>query len=47
LEIETMSRTATWHGKVIASSSKTLEVGGYRYGSLIEGELNVPHRSDS
>jgi uncharacterized protein (DUF427 family) len=26
-----MSHTATWHGKVIASSDKTIEVGGYRY----------------
>jgi uncharacterized protein (DUF427 family) len=26
-----MTNTATWHGKVIASSNKTIEVGGYRY----------------
>ncbi len=26
-----MTHSATWHGKVIASSDKTLEVGGYRY----------------
>ena len=26
-----MTHTATWHGKVIASSDKTIEVGGYRY----------------
>jgi uncharacterized protein (DUF427 family) len=26
-----MNHTATWHGKVIASSDKTIEVGGYRY----------------
>ena len=26
-----MTHTATWHGKVIASSDDTLEVGGYRY----------------
>lgn len=26
-----MTHTATWHGKVIAKSEKTLEVGGYRY----------------
>ncbi len=26
-----MIHTATWHGKVIASSDSTLEVGGYRY----------------
>jgi uncharacterized protein (DUF427 family) len=26
-----MTHTATWHGKVIASSDSTLEVGGYRY----------------
>src|SRR5258707_14356088 len=26
-----MTYTATWQGKVIASSERTLEVGGYRY----------------
>jgi uncharacterized protein (DUF427 family) len=26
-----MTHTATWQGKVIASSERTLEVGGYRY----------------
>ncbi len=26
-----MTHTATWHGKVIAKSDDTLEVGGYRY----------------
>ena len=26
-----MTHNATWHGKVIAESDKTLEVGGYRY----------------
>ena len=26
-----MTHTATWHGKVIASSDDTLEVDGYRY----------------
>ena len=26
-----MTHTATWQGKVIAKSDKTLEVGGYRY----------------
>ena len=26
-----MTHTATWHGKVIASSDKTLDVGGYIY----------------
>lgn len=26
-----MTHTATWHGKEIARSERTLEVGGYRY----------------
>lgn len=26
-----MTHTATWNGRVLASSDKTLEVGGYRY----------------
>ena len=26
-----MTHTATWNGTVLASSDKTLEVGGYRY----------------
>lgn len=26
-----MTHTATWHGKVIARSETTLDVGGYRY----------------
>ncbi len=26
-----MTHTATWHGKVIAESDRTLEVDGYRY----------------
>ena len=26
-----MTHTATWHGKVLAKSDNTLEVGGYRY----------------
>ena len=26
-----MTHTATWNGKVIASSDTTLEVGGFRY----------------
>ena len=26
-----MTHTATWHGKVLATSDNTLEVGGYRY----------------
>ncbi|MGH6926769.1 MAG: DUF427 domain-containing protein, partial [Dongiaceae bacterium] len=27
----TMALTAIWHGKTIAESDRTLEVGGYRY----------------
>jgi len=26
-----MTHTATWHGKLLAKSDNTLEVGGYRY----------------
>jgi uncharacterized protein (DUF427 family) len=26
-----MTHTATWNGKVLATSEETLEVGGYRY----------------
>ena len=26
-----MTHTANWHGKVLAKSDNTLEVGGYRY----------------
>ncbi|MCX7365952.1 MAG: DUF427 domain-containing protein [Alphaproteobacteria bacterium] len=36
-----MTHTATWHGQVIASSDRTLEVGGYRYFPREEVQMDL------
>ncbi len=36
-----MTHTATWQGKVIASSERTLEGGGYRYFPRDTGRMDL------